>query len=771
MKFAVGQPVTRIEDTRLIKGEGKFTDDLKLPNMANGVFLRSPYAHANILSIDIDEALKMSGVIDIFTGDRLKQEGLGHMSVIDFLENKDGTPMNASKRPILAIGKVRHVGDPVVFIVAETINQALDASELVEISYEELPCVTDTAKALNKESPILFEEFGTNSAVDWEFGSEKEWQDVEEKADIVSKVDLINNRIVVNPIEPRSATSDFNKEKDSFTVYVESQGAHAMRERLAGSLGVEEKKIKVVTNDVGGGFGLKMMCFPEYVATMFASRALNRPVKWTSTRSEAFLSDSHGRDHVTEASIAMDKEGNFLGVKVDTIAAVGAYLSQYGIFIPTLAGAGMHVGVYKIPVLYNKANVVYTNTVPVDAYRGAGRPEASYVIERLVDKAAYDLGVDPIELRVKNFVQPDELGKHEGAILPLDSCDFQRTTEMSLISSSYSDFLERREKSKLENKLKGIGISYYIERTQGEGADNSRVVISSEGSVKVYAGTQSTGQGHETAWTQIIVEKLGVNPEDVSIHFGNSDDLPGGGGTGGSKSLYMAAGAINDASDVMLKKGIEIAANELEASLDDIEYTTDSGPLFQVKGTNRNIDLYSVARLAEGQANTQILDGESTYEHKDPTFPNGCHICEISIDKKTGRIEIDNYSATDDFGKIINPLLVAGQVHGGIVQGLGQAMGEHAIYEEETGQLINGSYMDYHMPRADEFPEFDLEFNQDAECTTNMLGAKGCGEAGTVASTTAYVNAIYDALSDYNFDELDMPITPMKIWKIINKSN
>ena len=595
MKFAVGQPVTRIEDTRLIKGEGKFTDDLKLPNMANGVFLRSPYAHANILSIDIDEALKMSGVIDIFTGDRLKQEGLGHMSVIDFLENKDGTPMNASKRPILAIGKVRHVGDPVVFIVAETINQALDASELVEISYEELPCVTDTAKALNKESPILFEEFGTNSAVDWEFGSEKEWQDVEEKADIVSKVDLINNRIVVNPIEPRSATSDFNKEKDSFTVYVESQGAHAMRERLAGSLGVEEKKIKVVTNDVGGGFGLKMMCFPEYVATMFASRALNRPVKWTSTRSEAFLSDSHGRDHVTEASIAMDKEGNFLGVKVDTIAAVGAYLSQYGIFIPTLAGAGMHVGVYKIPVLYNKANVVYTNTVPVDAYRGAGRPEASYVIERLVDKAAYDLGVDPIELRVKNFVQPDELGKHEGAILPLDSCDFQRTTEMSLISSSYSDFLERREKSKLENKLKGIGISYYIERTQGEGADNSRVVISSEGSVKVYAGTQSTGQGHETAWTQIVVEKLGVNPEDVSIHFGNSDDLPGGGGTGGSKSLYMAAGAINDASDVMLKKGIEIAANELEASLDDIEYTTDSGPLFQVKGTNRNIDLYSVA--------------------------------------------------------------------------------------------------------------------------------------------------------------------------------
>ena len=769
MKFAVGQPVTRIEDIRLITGQGKFTDDQKLPGMVNGVFARSPYAHAKIISINIEEAKKMPGVLDIFTGERLIKEGLSHMSVIDFLQNKDGTPMNASKRPILAVEKVRHVGDPVAFIVAETTNQALDASELIEVDYEELPCVIDTAKALNSDSPLLFEEFDSNSAVDWELGSEKEWNEVKERADHISKVTLINNRIVVNPIEPRSATSDFSKENDHFTVYVESQGPHAMRERLAASLGVEEKQVKVITNDVGGGFGLKMMCFPEYIATMFASRSLNRPVKWTSTRSEAFLSDSHGRDHVTEASIAMDKEGHFLGVRVDTVAAVGAYLSQYGIFIPTLAGAGMHVGVYKIPTLYNKVNVVYTNTVPVDAYRGAGRPEASYVIERLVDKAADDLGIDPLELRIKNFVQPHEIGKNEGSVLPFDSCDFQKTTEMSIVNSSYNDFLERK-KIDDGNSLKGIGVSYYVERTQGEGSENSRVIVSGDGSVKVYAGTMATGQGHETAWTQILVEKLGVNPEDVSVHFGDSDDLPGGGGTGGSKSLYMAAGAINDASEAMLKKGIEIAANELEASIDDIEYTTDSGPLFEVKGTNRNIDLFSVARLAEGQSNTQILDGESAYEHKDPTFPNGCHVCEVSIDKTTGRINIENYSATDDFGKIINPLLVAGQVHGGIVQGLGQAMGEHAIFEEESGQLINGSYMDYHMPRADEFPHLDLDFNEEAECTTNMLGAKGCGEAGTVASTTAYVNAVYDALSDYDFKELDMPITPMKVWKIINNN-
>ena len=768
MKFAVGQPVTRIEDVRLITGQGNFTDDQKLPNMAHGVFTRSPYAHAKIISINIDKAKKMPGVIDIFTGDRLQEEGLSHMSVIDFLQNKDGSPMNASKRPILAVGKVRHVGDPVAFIVAETTNQALDASEFIEIDYEELPCVTDTAKALEKDSPILFEEFGSNLAVDWELGSEKEWSDVKDKADHVSEVTLINNRIVVNPIEPRSATSDFNKNDNHFTVYVESQGPHAMRERLAASLGVEKKQVKVITNDVGGGFGLKMMCFPEYIATMFASRSLNRPVKWTSTRSEAFLSDSHGRDHVTKASIAIDKEGHFLGVKVDTVAAVGAYLSQYGIFIPTLAGAGMHVGVYKIPTLYNKVNVVYTNTVPVDAYRGAGRPEASYVIERLVDKAADDLDFDPLELRIKNFVQPEEIGKNEGSILPFDSCDFQKTTEMSIVNSSYSDFINRKKSASDTNYLKGIGVSYYVERTQGEGSENSRVVVSGDGSVKVYAGTMATGQGHETAWTQILVEKLGVNPEDVSVHFGDSDDLPGGGGTGGSKSLYMAAGAINDASEAMLKKGIEIAANELEASIDDIEYTTNAGPLFEVRGTNRNIDLFSVAKLAESQSNTQILDGESAYEHKDPTFPNGCHVCEVSIDKETGRINIDNYSATDDFGKIINPLLVAGQVHGGIVQGLGQAMGEHAIFEEDSGQLINGSYMDYHMPRADEFPHLNLDFNEEAECTTNMLGAKGCGEAGTVASTTAYVNAVYDALSEYNFKDLDMPITPMKVWKIIN---
>ncbi len=768
MKFAVGQPVTRIEDTRLITGEGSYTDDLKFSDMCYGAFVRSPYAHAKILKIDIEEAKKMPGVIDILTADSFINDGITHMSVIDFLENKDGTPMNASKKPILANEVVRHVGDPVVFIIADSVNEALDASDHVLIEYEELPSNSDTAKALDQNSPKLFDEFSSNCAVDWGIGSDDDWQKVEKEAHHISHVHLINNRIVVNPIEPRSAVSIFEGDTNKFTVHVESQGPHAMRERLANTLNIKEEDIQVITKDVGGGFGLKMMCFPEYIAVMHASKLLSRPVKWTATRSESFLSDAQGRDHVTDAYLALDKEGKFLGVKVDTVASVGAYLSQFGIFIPTLAAAGMHVGVYNIPVMTNNVKVVYTNTVPIDAYRGAGRPEASYVIERLVDQAARDMSLNPIEIRRKNYVQSSDLGQTKDPVIPFDSCDFDKTTDISLLNSSFENFESRKNDSEKRNKLRGVGISYYVERTQGEGQEDSRIIVSSDGKVKVFTGTMATGQGHETAWTQIVVEKLGVNPEAVSIHFGDSNDLPSGGGTGGSKSLYFAAGAINDASNNVLTKGMEIAANELEASIDEIEYNTDSGPLFEVKGTNRNIDLFSVAKIAEEKSNTKSLDGISAYEHKDPTYPNGCHICEVEVDKDTGDIELVDYYAADDFGKIINPLLVAGQVHGGIVQGLGQAMCEHAIYDDETGQLVNGSYMDYQMPRADDFPHFNIEFNEDAECTTNLLGAKGCGEAGTVASTTAYVNAVINALSDYNTDGLNMPINSKKVWEIIN---
>ena len=768
MKFAVGQPVTRIEDARLITGEGSYTDDLKFPNMCYGAFVRSPYAHAKILKIDIEEAKKMPGVIDVFTADNFINDGITHMSVIDFLENKDGTPMNASKKPVLANEVVRHVGDPVVFIIADSVNEALDASDHVLIEYEELPSNSDTAKALDQNSPKLFDEFSSNCAVDWGIGSDNDWQKVEKEAHHISHVHLINNRIVVNPIEPRSAVSIFESDTHKFTVHVESQGPHAMRERLANTLNIKEEDIQVITKDVGGGFGLKMMCFPEYIAVMHASKLLSRPVKWTATRSESFLSDAQGRDHVTNAYLALDEEGKFLGVKVDTVASVGAYLSQFGIFIPTLAAAGMHVGVYNIPVMTNNVKVVYTNTVPIDAYRGAGRPEASYVIERLVDQAARDMSLNPIEIRRKNYVQNSDLGKTKDPVIPFDSCDFDKTTDISLLNSSFENFESRKKDSKKRNKLRGVGISYYVERTQGEGQEDSRIIVSSDGKVKVFTGTMATGQGHETAWTQIVVEKLGVNPEDVSIHFGDSNDLPSGGGTGGSKSLYFAAGAINDASNNVLTKGMEIAANELEASIDEIEYNTESGPLFEVKGTNRNIDLFSVAKIAEEKSNTKSLDGISAYEHKDPTYPNGCHICEVEVDKDTGNIELVDYYAADDFGKIINPLLVAGQVHGGIVQGLGQAMCEHAIYDDETGQLVNGSYMDYQMPRADDFPYFNIEFNEDAECTTNLLGAKGCGEAGTVASTTAYVNAVINALGDYNTEGLNMPINSKKVWEIIN---
>ncbi len=472
MKFAVGQPVTRIEDSRLITGEGSYTDDLKFPNMCYGAFVRSPYAHAKILKIDIEEAKKMPGVIDIFTADNFINDGITHMSVIDFLENKDGTPMNASKKPILANEVVRHVGDPVVFIIADSINEALDASDHVLIEYEELPSNSDTAKALDQNSPKLFDEFSSNCAVDWGIGSDDDWQKVEKEAHHISHVHLINNRIVVNPIEPRSAVSIFESDTNKFTVHVESQGPHAMRERLANTLNIKEEDIQVITKDVGGGFGLKMMCFPEYIAVMHASKLLSRPVKWTATRSESFLSDAQGRDHVTDAYLALDEEGKFLGVKVDTVASVGAYLSQFGIFIPTLAAAGMHVGVYNIPVMTNNVKVVYTNTVPIDAYRGAGRPEASYVIERLVDQAARDMSLNPIEIRRKNYVQSSDLGQTKDPVIPFDSCDFDKTTDISLLNSSFENFESRKNDSEKRNKLRGVGISYYVERTQGEGQED-----------------------------------------------------------------------------------------------------------------------------------------------------------------------------------------------------------------------------------------------------------------------------------------------------------
>lgn len=771
VKFGVGQPMRRVEDERLITGKGRYTDDISLDGQAYAFMVRSPHANAKILSIDTTDAKAADGVLAVFTGEDAKREGLGVVAspAADMLKQRDGSPLFKTTRHLIAQEHVRYAGDTVAMIVAETLNQARDAADLLLIDYESLPAAVETADALSPDTPIVWPEAGSNLAYDWELGDEAAVKAAMKAAHHVTKLKLINNRIVVNAMEPRAALGSYDKERDHYTLYSPSQGVHSQRNFIAQfSLKIPVEKLRVVTEDVGGGFGMKTFVYPEYPLVLFASRMLGRPVKWTGDRSDAFLTDSQGRDHVTEAALALDKDGKILAVEVRTIANLGGYQSQFGPFIPTLAPRGMHVGVYKVPALYNFVQVVYTNTVPVDAYRGAGRPEASYVIERLMGQAARELGLGQDELRKRNFIPIEEMPYKGGASLPFDSGDFARNITDAFKTADVAGFEARRAAAAKEGKLIGQGVSYYVERTAAGMSDYARIAIDADsGIVHVWTGQQTNGQGHETVWTQFLATRLGLDVEKIKVHLGDSDMLPGGAGTGGSKAVYMATGAIGDASDKLIDKGREIAANELEAAKADIEYRGGDGEaVFAVVGTDKKIDLFQVARLAEAQPDLGELSGDGEYSQKGNTFPNGAHICDVEIDPETGVFKITRFVAVDDFGHIINPLIVAGQVHGGIAQGLGQAMGEHAVYDKETGQLVTGSLMDYWLPRADDMPSFDLAYNE-IPSTSNALGVKGAGEAGTVGAPAAFINAIIDALKPYGVESIDMPVNPMKLWNII----
>jgi carbon-monoxide dehydrogenase large subunit len=771
VKFGVGQPMRRVEDERLITGKGRYTDDISLPGQAHAFMVRSPHANAKILSIDTADAKAAEGVLAVYTGEDAKREGLGVVAspAADMLKQRNGEPLFKTTRHLIAQEYVRYAGDTVAVIVAETLNQARDAADLLLIDYEALPAAVDTADALSPDTPIVWPENGTNLAYDWELGDEAAVSAAMKAARHVTKLKLINNRIVVNAMEPRAALGNYDKDRDHYTLYSPSQGVHSQRNFIAQfSLKIPVEKLRVVTEDVGGGFGMKTFVYPEYPLVLFASRMLGRPVKWTGDRSDAFLTDSQGRDHVTEASLALDENHKILAVEVKTIANLGGYQSQFGPFIPTLAPRGMHVGVYKVPALYNFVQVVYTNTVPVDAYRGAGRPEASYVIERLMDKAARELGIGQDEIRTRNFIPAAEMPYKGGASLPFDSGDFERNLSDAFKQSDVAGFEARRAKAASEGKLIGQGVSYYVERTAAGMSDYARIAIDADsGIVHVWTGQQTNGQGHETVWTQFLATRLGLDVEKIKVHLGDTETLPNSAGTGGSKAVYMATGAIGDASDKLIDKGREIAANELEAAKADIEYRgADGEAVFAVVGTDKTIDLFQVARLAEAQPDLGELSGDGEYSQKGNTFPNGAHICDVEIDPETGVFKITRFVAVDDFGHIINPLIVAGQVHGGIAQGLGQAMGEHAIFDNETGQLVTGSFMDYWMPRADDMPSFDTSYNE-IPSTSNALGVKGAGEAGTVGAPAAFINAVIDALKPYGVETVDMPVTPMKLWTII----
>ena len=766
-KFGIGQPATRIEDNRFLSGQGSYVEDINIKGQSYAAFVRSPHAHATISSINISEANSLPGVLGIFTVEDLKADGIGNLPCAAPAMNKDGTPCVMPPRPALAEGRVRHVGDAVAVVVAETREQALDAAEQVWVEYELLAAVVETDKAMLEGSNLVWEEAQENQCFDWEAGEADATEQAFSAAKHIAELDLINNRVVPTSMETRGAIASIEADTGRLTLHVSCQGVHVMRRLLATQIfNVAEEEIHVTCNDVGGGFGMKIFLFPEYVCTLYAARKFGRAVKWISDRNEAFVSDSHGRDHVTRMQLALDQNAKILGLKVNTIANLGAYLSNFAPFVATAAGVPMLVGCYAIPTAYVEIQGVFTNTTPVDAYRGAGRPEAIYAIERLLDAAAFDLGLSPAEIRRRNFITPEAMPYSTALGATYDSGEFQKNLEDALEMSDWNNFDSRRTSAKTRGKLLGIGLASYIEKCAGGSPEQARLEVSAEGHVTLYIGTLSNGQGHETAFRQILCERLGVAFENVSIVQGDSDLIETGGGTMGSRSVPVGGSAIGAASKKIIDKAKETAAELMESAVSDIEF--DDGE-FRIVGTDRVQSFNEVAKAAAADSGV-AFDEKETFTPDEATYPNGTHICELEIDEATGEIELVDYSVVDDFGKVINPLLLEGQVHGGIAQGLGQALLESCEYEKESGQLLSASFMDYTMPRADDFPPIRFNRNE-VPCTTNPLGIKGAGEAGAIGAPPAIINAIVNALSDYGVRHVDMPVTPNKLWGLMQSRN
>ncbi len=767
-KFGVAQPVRRVEDPRLLKGAGSYTADYSVPGMLHGVVLRSPHANAKILSLDVSAAVAVPGVHAVFTNEDLKADKIGLLPVLVELDNRDGSKQVSPPRHTLAEGQVRHVGEPVAFIVADTMQAARDAAEAVMVDYDILDSITDLATATNPGVPQVWPTAPGNLCFDWEVGPKDETEALFKSAAHVTKLKVVNNRIVVNSMEARACLAEYDTAAKTWTIRTNTQGSWTVRNVMAGMVfGTDPSSMRVITPDVGGGFGMKLFLYPEHVLTTYASRKLGRPVRWVSERSEAFLSDSHGRDNITEAELAIDAAGKFLALRTRTLAGMGAYLSNFAPYIPTLAGSGVLASVYGFKTVYANVLGVFTNTVPVDAYRGAGRPEANYVVERIVDAAARELGIDRIELRRRNMVGPEAMPHISAMGRTYDSGDFPRVLNAALAHTDWAGIAARKAEAASRGKKRGIGMAYYLEATGGDDTERAEIRFADDGYVDVYVGTQSTGQGHETAYIQLTVDRLGVDGDKVRVKQGDTNDMPTGGGTGGARSLYSEGQAIVLTAATVIEKGRRAASEAMEAAMADIVFEDGR---FQVIGTDRGIDIITLAlaqraRAAKGEDVT-TLDAAEVAQINHHTFPNGCHIAEIEVDPETGRIEVVRYSVTDDVGKAVNPMIVAGQVHGGVAQGLGQALLEHTAYDPESGQLLAGSLMDYTIPRADDLPNIDVELVE-VPCLTNGLGVKGAGEAGAVGAPPALVNAIIDALADMGVTQIDMPATPEVVWRAL----
>jgi aerobic carbon-monoxide dehydrogenase large subunit len=771
MKFGVGQPVRRFEDQTLITGRGRYTDDIKFANATQAVVLRSRVAHANIRRIDATAARGMPGVLLVLTGDDVKAEKLGNIPCQVPLTNRDGSARHDTPRPVLAIGKVRHVGQPVALVVAEMLAQAQDAAEAIEIDYETLPSVTDTRAALDKNAPQLFDDIPGNLVFDWD-NDTSDFAATEAafaKAAHVTRLEIINNRVVANSMEPRNAVGDWDAAAGRAVLYTGTQGSHFVRDPIAENvLNLPKDKLRVVTPpNVGGGFGMKAFPYPEQALVIWAASKLKRPVHWQSDRSEGFISDNQGRDHVTQAELAMDDKGKFLGLRVSMIANLGAYLSPMGAFVPTRS-TDLISGLYTTPAIAINVKGVCTNTVPVCAYRGAGRPEASYLIERLVDAAARDLHMSPDRIRRINLIPEKAIPYTSPTKLSFDSGEFEKMMDLAMENADWKGFAKRRKESEKHGKLRGIGMATYTERCGGGFGETASIEFKGD-RVELVMGNQEYGTGIVTSYKQVVSDRLGIDADQIDVVYGDTDRSPRG-LTGGSRSLPVGGSALHEASLKIIDKGKQIAANLLEASTVDIEFGDGQ---FRVVGTDRSVDLFEVAAAAQDPAKlppgmTPGLDTTQVQNPAGATFPNGCHIAEVEVDPDTGVTTIARYTVVDDFGAVINPLLLEGQVHGGIVQGIGQALLEETVYDNDSGQLLSGTFMDYAMPRADNLPFFSFA-TRNVPCKNNPLGIKGAGEAGAIGAPPALINAIVDALhAKAGVRHVDMPATPRRVWDALH---
>jgi carbon-monoxide dehydrogenase large subunit len=771
----IGQSIRRREDQRFLTGAGQYTDDVVLQGQTYGFFVRSPHAHARIRGIDSSAALASPGVLAVLTGADLAEAKVGGLPCGWLIHSKDGSPMKEPPHPVLAQGKARHVGDAVALVVAESYLEARDAAEKVEVDYDVLQAVVDSATA-ESAAALVHDDVPGNICYDWGHGDAAAVDAAFAKAAHVTTLSFRNNRLIPNAMEPRAANASYSRHDDSYTLYVANQNPHVERLLMSAFvLGLPESKVRVIAPDVGGGFGSKIFLYPEETALVWASKRVGRPIKWTAERSESFLTDAHGRDHVTTAELAMDKDGVFLGMRVKTIANLGAYLSTFASSVPTILYATLLAGQYRTPAIYCEVKSVFTNTAPVDAYRGAGRPEATYVVERLVESAARDMKLDPAEIRRRNFITSFPYATPVG--LTYDTGDYDATLRKAIAIADVAGFPARKAEAAARGRLRGLGYSCYIEAcglapSNIAGALGARaglfeageVRVHPTGTVTVFTGSHSHGQGHETTFAQVVAGKLGIPVDSVEIVHGDTGRIPFGMGTYGSRSLSVGGTAIVKAVDKIIAKGKKIAAHLLEAADTDMEF--DNGE-FRVAGTDRKIPFAQVALTAYVPHNFPLdklepgLNENAFYDPTNFTYPAGSYVCEVEVDPETGTVTIEKFVAVDDFGNIVNPMIVEGQVHGGLAQGIGQALIEGCVYDNETGQLLTGSYMDYAMPRADDLPSFQIDTNA-TPCTHNPLGVKGCGEAGAIGSPPAFMNALTDALG---VADLPMPATRERVWR------